>query len=481
MRPYADITRDVDDAPAGEHVGALFDLDGTLVSGFTVTAFFIERIRTGQISPGSAVEQFASLLGHRFSGREYTVLLEEAAASLTGAAESEFAGLGQEVFRRYVAGAIYPESRALVRAHQARGHRVAIVSSATRYQVEPVAEELGVEHIYCNHFETDDGVFTGRLLDPVCYGPGKLDAARRFAATTDVELERSFFYTDGAEDVPLLEAVGEPRPTNPDKTLTRVAARNAWPVRRFSSRGIPGARELIRTGLSYGAFFGSAVSILPTWLLNRSRRDAVNLATTLFGEFGTALAGIRLQTTGEQHLWSRRPALFLFNHQSAADPVIIARLLRRDFTGIAKKELSTHPLAGPVFRVADTVFIDRKNHRKAVKALKPVVHTLKRGLSVAIAPEGTRSLGDRLGPFKKGPFHVAMEAAVPIVPIVIRNATDVLPRGGVFVRPNTVYVEVLPPIDVSGWKVKNLDRHVADVRQLFLDTLEQDDAQAPER
>jgi putative phosphoserine phosphatase/1-acylglycerol-3-phosphate O-acyltransferase len=172
-------------------------------------------------------------------------------------------------------------------------------------------------------------------------------------------------------------------------------------------------------------------------------------------------------------VWEKRPAVFLFNHQSAIDVLIIAKLLRRDFTAIAKQEIATNPLVAPVFRVADTVFIDRRNPEKAKEALKPVVRTLHDGLSVAIAPEGTRSAGDRLGPFKKGPFHIAAEAGVPVVPIVIHNATDVLPKGGFFVRPATVRVDVLPPISTDKWSAETIDKHVAFVRRKFLRTLDQ--------
>jgi putative phosphoserine phosphatase/1-acylglycerol-3-phosphate O-acyltransferase len=244
-------------------------------------------------------------------------------------------------------------------------------------------------------------------------------------------------------------------------------------VRKFSSRGIPGIKEFVRTGLVYGAVFSAALQIIPTWILNQSRRDAVNLAVTTWGEFGSALAGIKIEIRGEQHLWEQRPAVFLFNHQSAIDVLIIAKLLRRDFTAIAKQEIATNPLVGPVFRVADTVFIDRRNQTKAIEALKPVVKTLQDGLSVAIAPEGTRSVGDRLGPFKKGPFHIAMQAGVPVIPIVIHNATDVLPKGGFFVRPSTVHVDVLPPLNTEKWSAETVGQHLEEVREQFLEALGQ--------
>ncbi len=473
MNIYDNITHEIDDGPRGPGTVAFFDLDGTLIFGFSILSIFRERVMSGELAPFDALQQFFSLLSHGLNGTEYPRILAEAAETLEDVSEQEFIELGESVFEKYIAGSIYPESRALVRAHLQRGHIVVVLSSATTYQVEPVAKELGIAHVLCNEFKVEDGVFTGEIRQPVYYAEGKLDAAKIFCEQHNAQLSNSYFYSDGIEDVTLLEAVGFPRPLNPDQTLEVVAHRRNWPVRRFTSRGIPGFKEFIRTGLVYGAFFSAALQIIPTWILNQSRRDAVNLAVTTWGEFGSALAGIKIEIRGEHHLWSQRPAVFLFNHQSAIDVLIIAKLLRRDFTAIAKQEIAANPLVGPVFRVADTVFIDRRNQTKAVEALRPVVKTLQDGLSVAIAPEGTRSIGDRLGPFKKGPFHIAMQAGVPVIPIVIHNATDVLPKGGFFIRPSTVHVDVLPPIMTDKWSAETVGQHMEDVRQQFLEVLGQ--------
>lgn len=477
--PYASLTRDVDRAAPGPGSIAFFDFDGTLIFGFSVASVFRDRVMSGRLGPADALRQFLGLVTHGVNGSDYAELLREAGQALAGVEEQEFIALGERIFDRYLAGSVYPESRALLRAHQRQGHTVAILSSATRYQIEPTARELGIDHVLCNHYEVENGRFTGDVVEPVVFARGKLEAARRFADERGVDLADCWFYSDGLEDLPLLEAVGRPRPLNPDTTLREVAVRRDWPVRDFSSRGIPGFKEVLRTGLAYGAFFSAALQIVPTWLLNQSRRDAVNLAVTTWGEFGSALAGVDIEVRGEQHLWAERPAVFLFNHQSAIDVLIIAKLLRRDFTAIAKQEIALNPLVGPVFRVADTVFIDRQRHDKAIEALRPVVDSLKSGLSLAIAPEGTRSLSDRLGPFKKGPFHVAMQAAVPVVPIVIHNAGDVLPKGGFFVRPGQVFVDVLPPVATSDWRAETVDEHVAAVRGQYLEALGQQVPQQP--
>jgi WS/DGAT/MGAT family acyltransferase len=201
-----------------------------------------------------------------------------------------------------------------------------------------------------------------------------------------------------------------------------------------------------------------------------SRREAVDLGTTLAGELGSVLAGVRLDVRGAEHL-TDRPAVFLFNHQSQLDVLILAKLLRGGFTGVAKKELANSPGFGLMFRLADVAFVDRHDTAQARQALQPAVQKLRAGISLAIAPEGTRSATPALGPFKKGAFHVAMQAGVPIVPIVIRNSGELMWRGATTIHAGTVQVAVLPPVPTTGWVAAELDKHVHQVRGQYLATL----------
>ena len=117
-------------------------------------------------------------------------------------------------------------------------------------------------------------------------------------------------------------------------------------------------------------------------------------------------------------------------------------------------------------------YVDRADSSSAREALKPVVDMLRDGISFAIAPEGTRSESPRLKPFKKGAFHIAMQAGVPLIPIVIRNAGDLMWRGSFFPRPGTVEVVVLPPVLTDGWEADDVARHAAEVEDMYRRTLE---------
>jgi putative phosphoserine phosphatase/1-acylglycerol-3-phosphate O-acyltransferase len=103
--------------------------------------------------------------------------------------------------------------------------------------------------------------------------------------------------------------------------------------------------------------------------------------------------------------------------------------------------------------------------------MKPIMKLAQEGISIAIAPEGTRAKTRELLPFKKGAFRIAMAAGIPIVPIVIRNAEDIGARDGFFMRPGTVEVKVLPPISVADWSLDDLEERIDAVRDLFVATL----------
>ena len=121
---------------------------------------------------------------------------------------------------------------------------------------------------------------------------------------------------------------------------------------------------------------------------------------------------------------------------------------------------------------AGVVFIDRSDRIAAIETMKPLVHALKEERkSLVIAPEGTRAPTRKLGAFKKGGFHMAMQSGVPIVPVVIHNSHDISPKGDRIFRSGTVHVDVLPPIDTSDWTTETLQTHVTDVRNTFLRTL----------
>jgi len=476
MTVHKEVIRNIEESPHGPQIGAFFDFDGTLIAGFSATVFLKEQIRRGDLSPFELVELVSAATQFSLGRMGFSGLMLSAAQFMRGVSEQDYIAFGEELYEQQIARKIYPESRALVQAHMAMGHTVAVVSSATPYQVEPVSRDLGIEHIICSRYEVKNGEFTGGIVRPLCFGEGKVLAAESLSEQHGIELDQSFFYTDSHDDIQLLERVGHPQPLNPNKKLTDIAERKGWPVRRFKSRGQPHLSDYLRSVAATVSLVPSALAGLPIWALTGSVSAARNFSTSIFADVSSALIGLNLVVRGEQHLWSHRPAVFVFNHQSKADVIIIAKIIRRDFAGVGKQEIKHTPLIGTTMELAGTVFIDRASASSAIEAMQPLVDAMRhQDKSVVIAPEGTRTITPKLGPFKKGPFHLAIQAAVPVVPIVIHNSGDVAPKGEFVFRPATVEVDVLPPVDTSSWRAETIDDHVAAVRSLFLQTLGQDE------
>ncbi len=475
-----DLIEDIYDSGEGPEIAAFFDFDRTLIAGFSAKSFLEEQLKSGRLSPRDLAKQVSAVVKYSSGRMDFSGLIAATAEMMRGQAEYVFEEFGEDVYRKKVAGAIYPEARLLLEAHKAMGHTIAIVSSATKYQIEPAARELGIEYILCTDLEVEDGVFTGRAISPTCFGPGKRIAAEEISTDLGLDMEQSFFYTDSEDDLPLLEVVGRPRVVNPSKELLKVARQRAWTICNFAGRERPSLSQIARTTSVYGIVPATLAATAPLWPLSGRKRTALNTAISAWSDVTSAIVGLEYDVEGEEHLWSHRPAVFIFNHQSSVDTVIIAKLIRRDFTGIGKKEIKKFPIIGQAMQYADVVFIDRSSPEKAIEAMNDVVSTIREDeLSICLAPEGTRSRGRALGKFKKGAFHIAMQAGVPIVPIVIHNASDSQPKGNHIARAAKIKVTVLPPVKTGRWTVKTLDKNIAKIRQMYLETLGQTDSEQP--
>ena len=135
---------------------------------------------------------------------------------------------------------VRPEMVDAMAEHRKQGHKVLLLTAVTIYLARPLGEDLGVDDYICNRLEVKDGKFTGRLVEPTCYGDGKVFLARKFAETNDISLSESYFYTDSVTDLPVLEQIGNPVVVNPDLILRREARRRSWPVHDYAD---PVSRE----------------------------------------------------------------------------------------------------------------------------------------------------------------------------------------------------------------------------------------------
>jgi putative phosphoserine phosphatase / 1-acylglycerol-3-phosphate O-acyltransferase len=492
-------------SPEGPQVGVFFDLDGTLIAGYSATHLARQRFHDREVGLSEVVRTLgvavAAGLGR---GAGFNDVMKLGAEAWRGRVHEDLEEMGERLFRLKIEPLIYPEMRELVMAHRERGHTVVLSSSATCYQVEPVARFLGVEHVLCNRYEIRDGVLTGEVVSPILWGSGKAEAVQRFAAEHDIDLADSYFYADGNEDLALMYLVGHPRPTNPGSQLEKVAVTRGWPVLRLRDpRSNPGdtafraadrlvtmpltafdaamgavtrqqpdtANSMVRNLVGSTTLIPAAAEGIAVGLFSRNRRTGVDQFMRRWSDSLFRACGVSLNVEGRRNLHVQRPAVFLFNHKNNFDIFVAGRLVGYKFTSVGKKEAGDNPIGAALGKLIDAVFIDREDTQSAVAALGPVQEAVAKGLSLVISPEGTRSRTGELQPFKKGPFRIAMAAGVPIVPIVIRNAEDLAPHDAKVMHPATIDVKVLAPISTAKWTLDELDERIAEVRQQYVDTL----------
>jgi putative phosphoserine phosphatase/1-acylglycerol-3-phosphate O-acyltransferase len=214
-------------------IGAFFDMDKTIISENSGSIYFRESWERGAISPWNVARGIGAYLQYKLGTLDVQSWTTQMLSELKGQREATMLEEGRAIFEKRMARRIYPEAARLIAEHIASGHVVAIVSGSIRFLVEPLAESLSVEHVLCTQLEVVDGVLTGRCIEPVCLEEGKIHRLEGFVERHEIDLARSWFYSDSITDLPVLDRVGHPVATNPDSMLHRTATQRGWPVRHF--------------------------------------------------------------------------------------------------------------------------------------------------------------------------------------------------------------------------------------------------------
>jgi 1-acyl-sn-glycerol-3-phosphate acyltransferase len=162
---------------------------------------------------------------------------------------------------------------------------------------------------------------------------------------------------------------------------------------------------------------------------------------------GVRLTGVRVQTVGLDKLDPARTYIFMSNHVSNLDPPIITPLIPRRTSVMVKKELLTYPILGRAMRMGSMVPVDRGNRDAGIESVRISKQVVQKGLNMTIYVEGHRSFDGKLLPFKKGPFYLAMECGVPVVPITITGTHYLMPKGRFAIKPGTATVIFHAPIE----------------------------------
>jgi 1-acyl-sn-glycerol-3-phosphate acyltransferase len=198
--------------------------------------------------------------------------------------------------------------------------------------------------------------------------------------------------------------------------------------------------------------FGAATMVLfflvslPVMLVTGSGELPIRLAKRVWAPWGLRLAGARVEVARMPSL-PPGPVVFASNHESALDIWVLFRTLPRSFRFVAKQELFRIPIFGSYLSLGGHIPVDRGRQASAVQSLRRAGETVRAGTSLVVFPEGTRSRDGHVLPFKKGPFVLAMEAGVPVVPVAISGSGRVTPKSVIAVVPGTIRIAVGDPVD----------------------------------
>ena len=184
------------------------------------------------------------------------------------------------------------------------------------------------------------------------------------------------------------------------------------------------------------------------------------------------LTGVKVKVKGREHLDPNQTYVFVSNHQSYLDASPLFAFTGRRVGAVAKKELLNAPILGYGMGFVNVIAIDRSNRERAVETLKIATDRLRSGVSFVVCPEGTRARPGEMLPFKKGAFHIAVQAGVPIAPIALKNTDALMGRGTGEAWPGTIEMVMLPPVDTSRVKAdEDLDQLVDTVQHMIMNEL----------
>jgi len=162
---------------------------------------------------------------------------------------------------------------------------------------------------------------------------------------------------------------------------------------------------------------------------------------------GVRLAGVKIETVGLERVDPSRTYIFMSNHVSNIDPPLMLPLIPKRTSVMARNELFNYPLLGKAMKLGSLVPVDRKNREAGIAAVRAASEVIRKGINMTIYVEGGRSFDGRLLPFKKGPFYLATECSVPVVPVTIVGTHHIMPKGRFAIKPGTVTVIFHKPIE----------------------------------
>jgi HAD superfamily hydrolase (TIGR01490 family) len=219
--------------PRGARAACFVDVDKTLLRVNSGSAWMRYQRRTGEISRLELARAGVWAVLYRLAILDMDRLARRLVQDLEGQPEAAMREKTDRWFRAEILPTVTQAGKDAIARHRAAGEPIVLLTGGSQYVAEPLGQVLGTDAVLCSRIEAVAGTFTGRFIEPLCVGHGKIHWATAWAAAHHVDLARSTFYTDSYNDLPMLELVGTPVAINPDPRLARVARRRGWRIERW--------------------------------------------------------------------------------------------------------------------------------------------------------------------------------------------------------------------------------------------------------
>lgn len=213
--------------------------------------------------------------------------------------------------------------------------------------------------------------------------------------------------------------------------------------------------------------FFCSIAAMITGLFN-PYSNASNRVLRFWANTLLKISGIELEIIGQDKIESSRSYVFMSNHQGTFDIMASMASIPGTARFIAKKELFRIPVFAQGMRLAGIIEIDRGNSQRAKRSIEKAVGVVQDGVSVIIYPEGTRSRDGSIQPFKKGGFVLALDAQVPIAPMVISGSLEIMKKKSLKLHRGKIYIQFLDPIPTQGLTYQNRDHLIKTVRSQII-------------
>lgn len=223
---------------------------------------------------------------------------------------------------------------------------------------------------------------------------------------------------------------------------------------------------MLRTIIWYTTFATSLIGKIPQMYTVKSlekkgliveRDEYIDKVSSKWALNRVKLSGAKVKVFGQENIPSDKPVVFISNHQGNFDIALFMSHINKPKGYIAKIEMKKLPVIRNWMKYMNCVFMDRSNIRKSAEAIVEGVNIIKKGYSLVIFPEGTRSKGDKIGEFKAGSFKLATKSKAPIIPVTIKGSYKLMEANGSKIKPAEVEIYIHPPIDTVGLSKEELE------------------------